>query len=461
MQLKLSDNTFIRCINGYAYLINQKTRKEKIFEESAFVFLSEITRDKQDSKLILTKILKKFPSKDHSEIIQDFHDFTQELINDQFVLSSEVYDNNNGFQNLINNEINNNEVTETSEFLNNILKEKPFLFSIQIELLAGCNESCIHCYIPKPTRNLENHISFVEITNILDQAKESGVLSVSFTGGEPFLHKDFLSILKKARENDFIITILSNLTIISQEDISILKTLNIYNIQVSLYSINPVVHDSITGLKNSHKKTTENIERLLKAGIPIEVSCPIIKENQDCYVAVLEWCNQRGIKVYTDFNISAMTDFTKSNLAHRLSYNDLENTLTDILINDKNYNIFSVRNKQTILKNQPVKFSAFKSIAVSSEGKYVPDIGWNDFVLGDIKNDFLCDVWNNSEKLKLLRSIKYEIFPQCIECDASGYCTLCLSWNYYENGGDIFNIPSNYCEMIFLIKEIVEKHKKL
>ncbi len=461
MELKLNKDTFIRSINGYAYLINQRTKKEKIFDESAFLFLSEITRDKQDSEIVLSRILKTFPTDAHKVITQDFHEFIRELGNDQFVLLGSIQANKQEFSNVTKNESNDNEVKETSEFLNKILTEKPFLFSLQIELLTACNESCIHCYIPKSTRNNQNYLHSETIFNILDQAKEAGVLSISFTGGEPFLHKDFSSILRKARENDFIITILSNLTRISQDDIGFLKSLNIYNIQVSLYSMNPDIHDSITGLKNSFKKTTENIVHLKKAGIPIEVSCPIIKENKDCYVSVLEWCNQRSIKVYTDFNITAMTDFSKSNLVHRLSYEDLKHTLSDILKNDKKYNIFSIRTKQTILNNQPVKFSAFKSIAVSSLGKYIPDIGWNDFILGDIKNDILTDVWNNSEKLKFLRSLKYKTFPQCIECAASGYCTLCLSWNYYENGGNIYNIPSNYCEMIFLIKTLVEKYKAL
>lgn len=462
MQIKLNNNTFLRNINGYAYLINQRTKKEKIFDDSSFLFLSKIEREFKDSEFILLEILKNFENSDYEIITNDFFEFINELVSENFIeLNQEsvnIVSQNGIILNPVIEDKKQIDIKETSELLYEILLQKPFLFSLQIELLSHCNEQCIHCYIPKEKKST---LDFETVNNILEQAKSMGVLSISFTGGEPFLFKNFHSVLRKARENDFVITILSNLTLINQKDIEVLKELNIYNIQVSIYSMIPEIHDSITKLKGSFIKTIDSIEHLIKSGISIEVSCPIIKENMFCYNDVLDWCNSKGIKVYTDFNITAITDFSKSNLKHRLNKKELEQTLTSILLHDKKYNIFSIREMQSIQPDQPVKFSAFKSIAISSKGCYIPDVGWDEFVLGDVNKDTLENIWMNSEQLHLLRTLKYKTFTECLNCSASGYCTLCLSWNYYENGGNVFNIPKTFCEYIYIIKEMVEKYKAL
>lgn len=50
---------------------------------------------------------------------------------------------------------------------------------------------------------------------------------------------------------------------IKDVQIPFIKAANVSYIQASLYSMNPEIHDKITTLKGSHKKTREAIENLL------------------------------------------------------------------------------------------------------------------------------------------------------------------------------------------------------
>ena len=82
-----------------------------------------------------------------------------------------------------------------------------------------------------------------------------GQSSTTLSGGEAFLHKDIIEIAEYCREKDLKISILSNLISLKDEQIPRLKAVNLSLIQVSLYSMDPEIHDFITTVKGSFDKT--------------------------------------------------------------------------------------------------------------------------------------------------------------------------------------------------------------
>jgi hypothetical protein len=125
----------------------------------------------------------------------------------------------------------------TQQFLEEHFKGRPYLTALQIELTSRCNERCVHCYIPH-----ENKISDIEpalFYDVLEQCREMGVLSLTLSGGESMLHENFCDFLRKAKEYDFSINILSNLTVLNDETIAEMKANRPSSVQVSLYSMEP------------------------------------------------------------------------------------------------------------------------------------------------------------------------------------------------------------------------------
>lgn len=51
-------------------------------------------------------------------------------------------------------------------------------------------------------------------------------------------------------------------------------------VNVSLYSMGANVHDSITTVEGSFEKTKANILQLLDNNVPVQINCPIMKQNQ-------------------------------------------------------------------------------------------------------------------------------------------------------------------------------------
>ncbi len=73
-----------------------------------------------------------------------------------------------------------------------------------------CNLRCTHCFI---SCSPENHsLEMMEASQIfqnLEEAKRLGVKEIYYTGGEPFIHKDFLDILERTLR-DFPTSVLTN-----------------------------------------------------------------------------------------------------------------------------------------------------------------------------------------------------------------------------------------------------------
>ncbi len=98
----------------------------------------------------------------------------------------------------------------TQDYFEEYFKGKPQLTNLHIEITSKCNERCLHCYIPHENKFWD--ISPDVFYDILKQCKEMRVLHITLSGGEPLLHKQFCDFLRKCREYDFSVNVLSNLT---------------------------------------------------------------------------------------------------------------------------------------------------------------------------------------------------------------------------------------------------------
>jgi radical SAM protein with 4Fe4S-binding SPASM domain len=302
------------------------------------------------------------------------------------------------------------------------------------------------------------------ILRVLDEAKEMGTLQLTLSGGELFMHKDVATILYHAQKNDFSISILSNLILLTDKHIKLLKQINPSLVQVSLYSMKAEEHDLITKVKGSFRRTKSSIERLVAADIPVQISCPVMKLNRKSYKNVLIYANKLRTKAYTDFIMMAQSDYNTNNLAQRINLNETRELIQDMLEFDKDYldNTLQQEPKSRDIekfKKMPICGVGVDNICLTANGDYYPCAGWQGMVVGNAYKQSLKDVWENSEQLKQLRTITNGSFPECIICDARDYCAMCLVRNYNENTGDMFKINKHFCDVAFLNKKMVEEWK--
>jgi len=482
MLVRQSKNTFIRLYFGKGYISNQLTRFDRIYNETGADFLSEITRSPQCIDDIIQRLQALYGDSVTLEALKsEFNSFVDELVQTKFLVIGETVEeldaNDMDFSySMENPKTMVNDFTQRSkevldENTQNMMLEatqrKPRLNGIQFELTSRCNERCIHCYIPNAKKNSGDDMPLEKVKSIIDEFAANGGLQVTLSGGEVFLHKDIIPIIKYCREKDLIITILSNLVALRDYQIPFLKEYNVSTVQVSLYSMDASVHDLITTVKGSFEKTKAAIEKLVKADIPIVISCPMMKANYKGYKDVLKYAQSIRCKVNVDVIMMAQADLDTNNLANRLSVEETGEVISDIIENNADYrkaitemasfSSMMYANYDNFVK-LPLCGAGINDCCIAENGDVYPCAGWQDMVVGNVYKQSLKDIWDNSEKLKTIRSVTQGDFPQCLKCEAQDYCSRCLVRNYNESNGDMFKLNQHFCDVAFLNKKIVEEY---
>ena len=76
-----------------------------------------------------------------------------------------------------------------------------------------CNIECKNCYIESsPTNDRLSYLSFAEVKQFIDEAieKKLGTHEIGFTGGEPFMNKDILTMIDYSLSKGFKTLVLTN-----------------------------------------------------------------------------------------------------------------------------------------------------------------------------------------------------------------------------------------------------------
>jgi radical SAM protein with 4Fe4S-binding SPASM domain len=482
MLIRQSKNTFIRTTAHYGYVTNQLTRHDRTYNEVGADFLREINREPQEIDDIVHRLLSIYEDIDYNSLKADFLEFVNSLAKDKFIVMGndieQLNQEDNDFTYAIDNpktlitdysQQTQEKISEnTQDFFLEEIQGRPLISSLQFELSSRCNERCIHCYIPNDKKKQGFDMPVEKVKSILDEFASMGGIHVTLSGGEAFLHNNLLDIVEYCRKKDLMISILSNLISLKDEQIPALKEANLSLIQVSLYSMNPEIHDFITTVKGSFEKTKGAIEKLVAADIPVQISCPIMKANRHGYDRVLEYAKSLKIKAQTDYIMMARADLDTSNLANRLSLEETEELLRDIIEHDTQYKDETleqipisdqIKFDLERYKKQPVCGVGYDNCCITANGDVYPCAGWQDYVLGNVYKQSLQEIWEKNERVKALRKITQSSFPQCLECEARDYCSRCLVRNYNESNGNMFAVNHHFCDVAFLNKKIVEEYK--
>lgn len=143
---------------------------------------------------------------------------------------------------------------------------------------SRCNLSCIHCYVDSnPENDYLNQLSLSDIENELKISKKYGVEHIYFTGGEPFINKNIVTMIEAAIAVADT-TILTNGTRPLRKYISQIvmvngNSRNDLSLRISLDHYQAARHDLIRG-NGKFNETFETVRQLYKAGFENVIITP-------------------------------------------------------------------------------------------------------------------------------------------------------------------------------------------
>lgn len=320
---------------------------------------------------------------------------------------------------------------------------------LQWHITDRCNLRCIHCYQNKNDISTELPLEklkeiFEQYIGLLEKWKIRG--HINFTGGEPFIREDFRDLLEyiSAYKKQCGYGILTNGTVITKQDITLLKKTGCRFVQISIEG-GEDVHNTIRG-EGSYSKAIKSLKLLSGKNIFTYISFTAHKGNINEFDAVVKAAKKASADVlWTDRlipigegeNISSLMmdpeevkDFFESSF--RLRRKLRWNIFTGSVITMHRALQFITLHEHGI-KSKPYRCKAGISlITVLPDGSLLP-CRRMPVIIGNLLSQNLEDLYRNSLLFLQLRS-DHSIPEECAVCRYRLECRgglKCLSYAYY------------------------------
>lgn len=183
--------------------------------------------------------------------------------------------------------------TQSSKF-NNMGAKLEFLW---LELTNQCNLKCTHCYAESgPYENINDLLLRADYEKLIRDGRKLGCEQIQFIGGEPTLNHDLEYFIRQAVENKYSsIEVFTNLTSISDDLIECFVQYGV-KVATSVYASEASIHDDITQVKGSFRKTIKNIEKLLRAGVQVRAGVIAMEKNSEQVEATISFLKGMGVQ---------------------------------------------------------------------------------------------------------------------------------------------------------------------
>lgn len=435
--------TIIRKVADGGFVVNSETGLNCVVNQTGLLFISAIKNRPQYTDTIVQQLQVNFEDVEIEELKNDFTEFCLQMAEKHFVV-----------------------VADNVEDINtNALK------ALHIDITHGCNERCIHCYLPNSKKDEDERFPLVKFYQIIDQLVELGGEKVTLSGGEPLMHPSINLMMQYCGRKGIETTLFSNLLLLNEDIINIMTSSNVKSVQTSVYSLNPTVHDGITKRKGSLKKTLSAIDCLLDNGIDVQIACPVMIQNKDDIEDMMEFSQKKHIKLRMNSLIWAKTDGDDSFVnTHSLTFNQKRDFICKMMETDSKYTkgtLLELNHYNEDFYRDPSHFlnsglcsAGVSTCAISPSGDVFPCVEWQSYKLGNIYEQSLSEIWYDGTPIHLLRQInKQSRFKKCLECEALNYCKRCLKYNEVSNNGELLRINPQNCDYAWMVKSIVEEYK--
>jgi len=316
--------------------------------------------------------------------------------------------------------------------------------AVQLDITYRCNERCVHCYLD---HHDHGEMTTSEILRLIDEMADAGVLTLTLSGGEIFLRKDFFEIVEHARRLTFCVKLKTNALLIGEREAARLRDLAVQEIQVSIYSHRPEVHDAITLVPGSLNRSLSAIRFLKAQDLKVVMANVLMRQNMSDYAAVKDLAEEIGVEFTLDPTITPMMNGDRSILSLGADADTLRGVFRDsVVVGDVDeFCAIPSDTGEANLDSRPCS-AGHTTCYVSPYGDVFPCVQF-PLPTGNVRRERFVDIWRHSSQMIEVRSIRLKDLPTCSSCSHAGACTRCPGLAYME--GNMRGPSSQDCQKSF------------
>lgn len=383
---------------------------------------------------ILDKFCTSYPDVDSELIKSDIYKIVSNLANSRIIIKED------------NQTINDTEITsdfkicaENKKLNNNYLSAKRNINKASLMLTNQCNFRCMHCYIPDSWRETKE-MTTAQWKEVIQDLKELGCLNILVTGGEPLLRPDLMEILRYIDQEQFVIELNTNASLLTEEFVRKLKDLKyLKSVNISLYGLRDSTLQTVTQNHVSIKTIFDKIKLLQTYNVDFFLRFVPLKVNYNDLEFINEFVEKTGVKPEVDLGL----------ILPKLDL-DLDSTNYNL---EKTQMIGLLENGLATVKQGKLTFcNSSLRCAIGASG----NVSICELLMGqshgNVLQNSLKDIWTGESFGLFLET--FEINSQCANCDLQRYCIRCNGCAYLETK-DWAGISPSACKIAMWTAEFM------
>ena len=219
----------------------------------------------------------------------------------------------------------------------------PFL--VVWDFTHKCNLQCKHCYSNSGAVE-EEELSTKQALAVVDQLADAHVTALAFSGGEPLTRKDFFQVARYASDRGLYVSLASNGTLLTKENVAKIKEAKVNYIDVSIDGACAKTHDDFRGVPGTFDKAIAGLKNCVEADLCVCIATTVGKNNMAELPAIIDLAEKIHAERFTYFNFIP-TGRGKAHFDQDLSPQEREDVMRYLL------NRMSAGCKTTILATAP------------------------------------------------------------------------------------------------------------
>lgn len=311
-----------------------------------------------------------------------------------------------------------------------------------LHLTEKCNLHCAHCYrIGLP---VGGEMTTDEWIRILGELRAAGTMQLTFSGGEPLVHRGWRAVIAEAHRHRFRYEVFTNGTVMADGDLDFLKDHGVTEMHFSIHG-SAEVHDRFVRHAGAFARAWPRVRESSALGLKTVVKMSLTQSTLPGLSGLAAFCREAGVIFAPSYHL--IPRFVPGN----------DDFLSDRLTATQ---IRQVESEYTGLTGRPELSS------LDCEDDRYPtmcNMGWSRFAIGPLGDLFPCsqvaesvgnvrhtsfhDVWRGSERLNEIRGSKGKTIETCSSCSMLSACKFRCMGHFQQATGHYDRPSPTHCEI--------------